>query len=354
MTSFSPQPNNNLSDGDIELLSAYLDDELTSTERAQVETRMQQEPELRSELEALRSTVSLLHDLPAVAPPRSFTLDPAEVQPRRPSFLAWFGTLQGAGALVALVLAVSVTTVVVVGGTMGSGAEMAEAPMSADQAVPEAEMTEEDAPAAAMVAPSAAPTAHAAAEPQAGAPAAEDASGEGAPVPALPEEEAAGDAPAMGVPEAAPAEEEAAEAELAEEAPAMEMAEEEAEEAPAEIAEEEAEEEVPETLAPPATATVRPSPPATQPAAENGALDEGMQSQPQESPIISDGDDDGDTALERSTRISPDTREPAIEQESLPEQPQGRSLTPVLVIVVAVLVALGAVVGFWFARRRSS
>jgi anti-sigma factor RsiW len=70
-----PQP----SEADQELLSAYIDNELTASERLSFERRLQNEPELHSEIEELRSLKSMLHDLPDVAPPRSFTLDPSMV-----------------------------------------------------------------------------------------------------------------------------------------------------------------------------------------------------------------------------------------------------------------------------------
>lgn len=70
-----PQP----SEADQELLSAYIDNELTASERLSFERRLQNEPELHSEIEELRSLKSMLHDLPDIAPPRSFTLDQSMV-----------------------------------------------------------------------------------------------------------------------------------------------------------------------------------------------------------------------------------------------------------------------------------
>ena len=64
-----------LTDRDYELLSAFLDNALLSTERAEVESRLQAEAELRDELEALRTTVSLLNNLSVRKSPRNFTLD---------------------------------------------------------------------------------------------------------------------------------------------------------------------------------------------------------------------------------------------------------------------------------------
>ncbi len=57
-----------------ELLSAYLDGELSAGERARLEARLATDPALRAELEALRRTVALVRDLPTVPVPRNFIL----------------------------------------------------------------------------------------------------------------------------------------------------------------------------------------------------------------------------------------------------------------------------------------
>lgn len=64
----------NLTERDIELLSAYLDSALTPAEQAEVEARLMTERELRRELEAMRQTVDLLGALPTLKAPRDFTL----------------------------------------------------------------------------------------------------------------------------------------------------------------------------------------------------------------------------------------------------------------------------------------
>jgi hypothetical protein len=132
MTHLPPQPNSNDFD-DIMLLSAYIDDELTDDERATLEQRLSAEPTLRDELESLRTTATLLHDLPPVTPPRSFTLDPEQAQPRHsflasPIFTGSMGLLRFGGVAAALVLAVVVTTLVYMGQSGGTTTELAEAP----------------------------------------------------------------------------------------------------------------------------------------------------------------------------------------------------------------------------------
>lgn len=106
-----PTQSNNRSDGDLELLSSYLDNQLTVAERMSLERRLRLEPELRAELEELRTTIGLVRDITPVTPPRAFTLDPAQVQPRRPFLSGW---IRFGSALAALVLALTVTTMLFV------------------------------------------------------------------------------------------------------------------------------------------------------------------------------------------------------------------------------------------------
>lgn len=58
-----------------ELLSAYLDDEVTAEERALVEAAMAADPAIAWQVESLRQTVHLLQALPPLALPRTFTLE---------------------------------------------------------------------------------------------------------------------------------------------------------------------------------------------------------------------------------------------------------------------------------------
>jgi anti-sigma factor RsiW len=79
----------NLTDLDYELLSAYLDDALTAAERSALETRLQTEAALRTELDALRQTVTLVRGLPPLTAPRNFTLTPAMLRANRPRWLVF-------------------------------------------------------------------------------------------------------------------------------------------------------------------------------------------------------------------------------------------------------------------------
>jgi hypothetical protein len=66
-----------------ELLSAYLDGELYEHELGRLEARLAEDPALRAELEALRTTVSLVRELPQVVAPRNLILTASMVEGRR-------------------------------------------------------------------------------------------------------------------------------------------------------------------------------------------------------------------------------------------------------------------------------
>jgi anti-sigma factor RsiW len=73
-----------LSSHDLEILSTYLDGQLTSSERARLESRLQVETELRTTLEEMRRTQAMLRAAPALRAPRNYTLRPDMVKaPRR-------------------------------------------------------------------------------------------------------------------------------------------------------------------------------------------------------------------------------------------------------------------------------
>ena len=88
-----------------DLLSPYLDGEVTQEERALVEQALAASAELQRELELLRRTVALVTALPPIPAPRPFTLTEAAVKtvatPTKSSFglPGWF---KGAAALAAM------------------------------------------------------------------------------------------------------------------------------------------------------------------------------------------------------------------------------------------------------------
>jgi anti-sigma factor RsiW len=143
----TPQPNIEIVR---DLLSPYLDDEVTEEERVLVDDALADSPELRDELESLRQTVALVADLPRVAAPRPFTLTEADVQSVTPKpkksfgLPAWFGGFAAAAALLVCVLAM--------GGLfwtnqLGSGGMVGDIAMAPQQAAMEQPAAEEPAPA---------------------------------------------------------------------------------------------------------------------------------------------------------------------------------------------------------------
>jgi len=97
-----------LDERDLDLLSAYLDNALTTEERAQVESRLAAEPDLRRELERLRLTSSLIGTLPTLRPPRPLTLTRQMVTPRVLVFPATvaFSAISAAAAIIVLMVGV--------------------------------------------------------------------------------------------------------------------------------------------------------------------------------------------------------------------------------------------------------
>jgi anti-sigma factor RsiW len=133
---------------DEELLSAYIDGQLSAAERLTVERRLASDAALKAELEALQATVGLLRELQPVMPPRSFILDPATLPRQR---WALFAPLRLATALVAVLLALTFTPDLFggAGGNTGGApmaAPAAEAPAAAGSATSGPEAALEAAP----------------------------------------------------------------------------------------------------------------------------------------------------------------------------------------------------------------
>ena len=68
-----------------ELISAYLDGELSDTERARFEARLSEDSALRAELRAMHRTVSLVRETPQVMAPRNFVLSESMVRRATPA-----------------------------------------------------------------------------------------------------------------------------------------------------------------------------------------------------------------------------------------------------------------------------
>ena len=87
-------------------LSAYIDGELDASAAERLERHLAECGRCRQEMEQLRATVAALQELPAVEPPRSFTLSPERLAPRPPmpvaSPLAFGARIAAAGVAAAL------------------------------------------------------------------------------------------------------------------------------------------------------------------------------------------------------------------------------------------------------------
>ncbi len=97
---------NQLSTRDLELLSAYLDSELSARDLARLLPRLDREPGLKQALEEMKAVIQQLGSLPETPLPRSFTLTPDLVGIRsRPRVypVFQFATALAAIAFVALV-----------------------------------------------------------------------------------------------------------------------------------------------------------------------------------------------------------------------------------------------------------
>jgi len=191
----TPQ-NLQLSDDELELLSAYIDNRLAAAERGALEQRLSRDPALRTTLDELRGTVALLRELEPLPPPRSFTLDPAAFAPRPSRLFGWLrlgATL--ASVLLALTFAVDFVGRSGVPGAPTAGGSAAVAPAPAQQESQRSTLLlATSAPAAggaAAAAPTAAPAAAAPLQPTMSAKAAEPTA-----APAAPEAPAAASGPA--------------------------------------------------------------------------------------------------------------------------------------------------------------
>jgi negative regulator of sigma E activity len=91
---------------DLELLSAYLDNELSPTQSQALEARLHSDPDMQARLEKLRQTKRLLAELPRLRAPRRYTLSPEMVTVRRPKKQPFVGTLRLTSALAAVMLVV--------------------------------------------------------------------------------------------------------------------------------------------------------------------------------------------------------------------------------------------------------
>lgn len=133
-----------------DLLSPYLDGEVTDTERRQVETALAASAELQAELNALQNTVALLAALPDMPAPRPFTLTEADVAEfshsslreknrfRIPTWLWGLGT--AAAAMICILAAGGILFSAQFGGS--NSAPAAEVAMQQEAAAPDTNLAE--------------------------------------------------------------------------------------------------------------------------------------------------------------------------------------------------------------------
>lgn len=145
-----------LNERDLELLSAYIDEQLSAEERSALEKRLRDEAFLRSELQAMQRTVALVRALPAMQASRNFTLsaaDAARIQQEEPPqriFRPAFGGRWIAGIAAAFVIVLVGIAVVLPSLSPGGDSEpqtMSVAQQPTEIAAPEiaeAEAAEED------------------------------------------------------------------------------------------------------------------------------------------------------------------------------------------------------------------
>ena len=113
---------------DLELLSAYLDNELTPEQQQIVESRLEKETNLRDKLKTLSKTKSTLRSLPHLKAPRNFTLTPEMVTVKRKKHPPLVNALRLASSLAALLLVVLIGVEYVFNGGFTIGMMASEAP----------------------------------------------------------------------------------------------------------------------------------------------------------------------------------------------------------------------------------
>ena len=115
-----------------DLLSPYLDGEVTDEERALVEQALAASAELQGELETLRRTIALVAALPPVPAPRPFTLTEADVRgiavPAPKSLFGLPAWVKGWAALAATLLCVLAAGGLFWNMQFGGGSRQAAAP----------------------------------------------------------------------------------------------------------------------------------------------------------------------------------------------------------------------------------
>lgn len=95
-----------LNDRDHELLSAFLDGELSSAELASLESRLKVDAELRRQLDGLRATVMLVSTLNELKAPRDFRITEKMLRARQRPAIPLFSALSAAAAFILIAVGV--------------------------------------------------------------------------------------------------------------------------------------------------------------------------------------------------------------------------------------------------------
>ncbi len=135
-----------ISPEDWEILSAYLDGQVSAKEREKLKQKLETEPELQHALEDLQRTKMVLRSAPRRRVPHNFTLSPSMIPQRKP-FFRLVPTLSFASAMAVILLVLTFTFTGLAGFSRpGSLAAQAPAPTQAaarsNLAVPQADQTQ--------------------------------------------------------------------------------------------------------------------------------------------------------------------------------------------------------------------
>jgi hypothetical protein len=126
---------------ELNMLSAYLDNELEAEELEKLKSRLEQDPGLRQKLENFRQTKVLISRLDRLNAPRNYTLTPDMVQVRRSKTKPLFSTLRFASSFAAILLIALFGVQALLGGgflpSMTAEAPMMEAARVEDESTPE-------------------------------------------------------------------------------------------------------------------------------------------------------------------------------------------------------------------------
>ena len=159
----------------VDLLSSYLDNQVTPEQRAYIERHLHTCASCQLELQSLRQTVAMLQALPRVPVPRAFTLSEVQVGRRARAGAAtaapWFGGLARIAGVMAALAVIAVSVAILRQSAFAPAAQVARAPApaAATGAITEAPAAPQAAAPPAVPAAPSAPTVSAQGSPNAAA-----------------------------------------------------------------------------------------------------------------------------------------------------------------------------------------